>query len=172
MARNSSSNTPLLLTRRLRFCKSCLEQDPKRAITVKAPARKSHRKRAQRDYANLNAGFESDPNRWLRMLEGKTIKENNFAHMKGADVSLQWLEEDESALTEPIIIESPEGLGMKMPSSDFTVDDVAEHVGEETPVEVIGNCLSCPLVEFNISTTVTQMWLPNLQLLDGQWVDG
>lgn len=46
-----------------RFCKPCLQADPKRSITLKPPARKSARKRTQRDYAGLNAGNEQDPNR-------------------------------------------------------------------------------------------------------------
>ena len=40
-------------------------------------------------------------------------------------------------MTEPILIEQPEGLGMKMPH-DLTVADVGELVGLDTPVEVIG----------------------------------
>lgn len=76
--------------------------------------------------------------RWLRMLEGKTIKPHPFKHMKGNELTVEWLEHDESAMTEPVLIESPEGLGMKMPGKDFTVRDVAETVGLDTPVEVIG----------------------------------
>lgn len=119
------------------FCKTCIEDDPKRVITIKAPARKSHRKRAQRDYANLNSGSEADSSRWLRMLQGKPIKDHNFRRMKGSEVGTEWLEEDENAMTEPVIIESAEGLGMKMPPDSFTVNDVSELLGEETPVEVI-----------------------------------
>ena len=58
--------------------------------------------------------------------------------MKGSDVGLEWLESDENAMKEPIVIENPEGLGMKMPDANFTVSDVADTVGHETPVEVIG----------------------------------
>ena len=64
--------------------------------------------------------------------------------MKGSDVGLEWLENDENAMKEPIVIEDPEGLGMKMPEANFTVSDVADIVGHETPVEVIGmiTCLT------------------------------
>ncbi|GLB35227.1 putative protein with domain family that is part of the cupin metalloenzyme superfamily [Lyophyllum shimeji] len=119
------------------YCKGCLSSNSELSITYKAPTRKSVRKRAQRDYANLNAGLESDPRRWMRVLEGKSIKSGSFKRLKGEDVGLHWLEEDESAMTEPIVIERPDGLGMKMPPTDFTVDDVVEMVGEDTPVEVI-----------------------------------
>ncbi|KAF8061422.1 hypothetical protein FPV67DRAFT_1563764 [Lyophyllum atratum] len=120
------------------YCKACLDSNPGLSITFKAPARKSVRKRTQRDYANLNAGLESDPRRWIRILEEKSIKDSPFKRLNGEDVGLHWLEEDDSAMTEPIVIEQPGGLGMKMPPIDFTVDDVAELVGEDTPVEVIG----------------------------------
>ncbi|KAF8078221.1 jumonji superfamily protein [Lyophyllum atratum] len=119
------------------YCKACLDSNAGLSITFKAPARKSVRKRTQRDYANLNAGLESDPRRWIRILEEKSIKDSPFNRLKGEDVGLHWLEEDDSAMTEPIVIEQPGGLGMKMPPIDFTVDDVAELVGEDTPVEVI-----------------------------------
>ena len=119
-----------------RYCAECLLADPKRTITLKAPTRKSDRKRPQRDYAGLNSnGVESDPNRYLRMMEGKPLKADRFKRMNGEDVSLEWLEDDETAMTEPIVIEQGDGFGMKMPPSDFTVDQVAEDVGHETPVE-------------------------------------
>lgn len=106
-------------------------------MTLKAPARKSSRKRTQRDYANLNSGLGSDPNRFLRMLETKEVKKDPFRRMKGGELDA-WLHEDETALREPIIIEQPDGLGMKMPPRDLTVEHVAEYIGEDTPLEVIG----------------------------------
>lgn len=72
------------------------------------------------------------------MLEEKIIKPDPFKRLQGGDVGMAWLDEDETAMTEPIVVERPEGLGMKMPSTDFTVDDVAELVGEDMPIEVIG----------------------------------
>jgi len=107
---------------------------------MKTPARKSSRKKAQRDYANLNAGIASDPNRWLKMLETKNIKKAPFKNMKGSQLD-SWLEDDEDAMREPIIIEQPEGLGMKMPPPGLTVEHVAEYIGEDTPLEVVGMCI-------------------------------
>lgn len=133
--------TPECMALRLhRFCPPCSNADPARVITMKPPARKSARKKTQRDYAGLNAGQEADPNRWLRMMEGKVIKQDPFKRMNGSEVGIEWLQNDEHAMKEPIVIESGEGLGMKMPPSDFTVNDVAEVLGEDTPVEVIGVC--------------------------------
>ncbi|KAF8634158.1 hypothetical protein AX17_004276 [Amanita inopinata Kibby_2008] len=119
------------------YCKPCLEADSARSITIKAPARKSSRRRVQRDYANLNSGQTFDPHRWLKMLEGKAIKEDPFQHMFGSSICPSWLEQDESAMTEPVVIEKPDGLGMKMPPKDFTVRNIVELVGAETPIEVI-----------------------------------
>jgi F-box/leucine-rich repeat protein 10/11 len=72
------------------------------------------------------------------MLEGKAIKSDPFKRLEGNFVGLDWLDEDEEAMREPIVITNPEGLGMKMPSNDFTVDDVAKLIGADTPIEVIG----------------------------------
>ncbi|KAJ7734938.1 jumonji superfamily protein [Mycena maculata] len=119
------------------YCKPCMDKDPSRVITLKAPARKSDRKRNYQDYASLNLGLASDPNRWMRMLENKAFKQDTFKRMQGSDVTVEWLEEEEDAMTEPIVVEKPDGLGMKMPPSTFSVEDVAELVGEESPVEVI-----------------------------------
>jgi len=123
-----------------RYCKSCFDVDSNRVITLKPPTRKSSRKRTHLDYANLDSGLQSDPNRWTRILEGKKVKDDNFRRMKGSDVGLEWLESDDSAMQEPFVVESPDGLGMKMPGGEFSVEDVAEVVGEDTPVEVIGYC--------------------------------
>ncbi|KAF8644156.1 hypothetical protein AX16_008683 [Volvariella volvacea WC 439] len=119
------------------FCSTCLEDDPKRTITLKPPTRKSVRKRAQRDYASLHAGTTSDPNRWLHILEGKRISPDPFKRMHGQDMRLHWLEEDDNAMREPVIIEQPDGLDMSMPPSNFTVSDVVQVLGEDHPVEVI-----------------------------------
>lgn len=120
-----------------RYCAQCAAADPTRIMTLKTPARKSARKRTQRDYANLNSGLGSDPNRWQRLIEAKDIKKDPFRRMQGADLEA-WLEDDENALREPIVIEKPDGLGMKMPPPDLTVEHVAEYIGEDTPLEVIG----------------------------------
>lgn len=149
-----------------------MEAEPTRVITLRAPARKSSRKRTTLDYANLDSGMHTDPNRWMRMLEGKKIKESTFKKMNGADVGLEWLESDDSAMREPFIVETPEGLGMKMPDADFTVDDVAEAVGEDTPVEVIGETAALHLrhaVDLVLPDVASQSNSAGWTL--GKWVD-
>jgi len=133
------------------FCKACMAQDPARTITMKPPARKSARKKTQRDYAGLhNVGAEAGPDKWLRILEGKKISGDPFRRMKGSEVGVEWLENDQSAMKEPIVIEAPEGLGMKMPPKSFTVEDVATVIGEDSPVEVIGASLVLRLNDWDI----------------------
>lgn len=80
------------------------------------------------------------------MMQGKSISKESFKRMKGSDVSTEWLNSDPTAMTEPIIIEEPDGLGMEMPDSELTVSEIADTLGKDTPVEVIGipSCLSSP----------------------------
>lgn len=154
-----------------RYCKPCVLEKPSRTITLKPPARKSTRKRTQLDYANLNSGVESDPTRWLRVIQSKSIKSDQFKRMKGADVGIEWLENDESAMHEPIVIENPEGLGIKMPDPNCTVSDVANIVGRETPVEVIGALMhSCVLPWCTYAKS--QTWLRSPMLQDGRLANG
>jgi hypothetical protein len=121
-----------------RFCSQCRLKDSSCVVTMKPPARKSSRKRTQRDYANMHSGGNGDAHRWTKMFEGKKITLDNFRRMKGHELTIEWLDGDDTALKAPIVIEEPEDLGMKMPDSDFTVNDVAAIVGDDTPVEVIG----------------------------------
>lgn len=94
------------------------------------------------------------------MLEGKPILTDQFKRMKGEDVCFTWLEQDPHAMEEPVVIETPEGLEMKMPLPELTVTDIAAILGESTPIEVIGPSpvtLSSPM-----SNCVSlQMYLPN-----------
>ena len=144
-----------------RFCPPCIASDSRRTITVKQPTRKSSRKRAPRDYASLHAGIGvgvaspggllSDvvdgPGRWHALLRekeasGGIVNGSGMGGvvriMRGADVTREWLDTDETALREPVLVESPEGLGMEMPAPGLTVSDVADIVGPDTPVEVMG----------------------------------
>lgn len=140
------------------YCQPCRDANPTLKSTLKPPARKSSRKRTQLDYANLHAGLDPsthDANKWLHIIATKDIKSADFRRMEGSDVNMEWLERDPDALKEPVIIENPEGLGMRMPSEEFTVADVAECIGPETPLEVI-----------DVSTQSTS---PNWTL--GKWVE-
>lgn len=122
-----------------RFCGPCRAADCRRVITLKPPMRKSARNRPVRDYVNLHSGADSsDPRRWSQLLESKTFTADEFRRMRGSDLTKEWLENDSTPMTEPIVIEQPDGLGMTMPSATLTVPEIANILGHETPVEVIG----------------------------------
>jgi hypothetical protein len=71
------------------------------------------------------------------MMKNKTIRSDPFKRIEGSEVTVEWLDTDPSAMREPFVIESPEGLGLEMPEN-ITVQEIAEILGEATPVEVIG----------------------------------
>ncbi|EJD02232.1 Clavaminate synthase-like protein [Fomitiporia mediterranea MF3/22] len=124
------------------YCKPCLAADPKRAITLKPPARKSARKKPARDYASLHNGIPAaGADKWHALLQAKeaagAFARDPFKRMKGAELTLEWADHNPDALLEPVLIENPEGLGMSMPAEGLTVSDIAHIVGEQTPVEVM-----------------------------------
>jgi F-box/leucine-rich repeat protein 10/11 len=63
---------------------------------------------------------------------------DGFKRMRGPDLTEEWLDNDPTAMTEPVIIERPDGLGMMMPPTSLTVPEIANILGPETPLEVIG----------------------------------
>jgi len=80
-------------------------------------------------------------NKWITVAQSKPYKPDAFRRMKGYEVGQEWIYADPKALTEPVVIEVPEGLGMKMPPKEYTIRDVAADVGPDTPLEVIGESL-------------------------------
>jgi hypothetical protein len=55
--------------------------------------------------------------------------------MRGQSLTMPWLVS--KGFTRPILVESVEALGMKLPHDDFTVRDVERYVGSERMVDVI-----------------------------------
>ncbi|QRW26972.1 JmjC domain, hydroxylase [Rhizoctonia solani] len=90
---------------------------------------------------NIEAGVphdQSDPNRWMTIIQDKPIHPDSFKRVRGDELSKEWVERNEWAMTEPVVIDSPDGLGMMMPSEpEFGINDVVELVGADVPVEVI-----------------------------------
>ena len=173
----------------LRFCASCMAENPSRMVTLKpAPTRKSSRKSSTRavrvpttdaggDTPMLDAGAPAttstipssvpttpsvpappisvprsdltpaattmppDLNKWITVAQSKPYKPDTFRRMKGYEVGQEWIYADPRAMTEPVVIEAPDGLGMKMPPKEYTIRDVAADVGPDTPLEVIGEPL-------------------------------
>ena len=71
-------------------------------------------------------------------MENKTFSKEEFKRMRGSDLTEEWLYTDATAMTEPVVIEKSDGLGMMMPPSTLTVPEIANILGPETPLEVIG----------------------------------
>jgi len=72
-------------------------------------------------------------------LENKTFSKDAFKKTTGPELTQDWLDSDPTAMTEPVIIEEPDGLGMTMPPSSLTVSEIAATLGHDTPLEVIGS---------------------------------
>ena len=129
------------------FCDPCLNEASTSALPLEikykpnANSRKSARTSVRSkdlNYANLHEGLEPDPNRWANVVRSKRITPSPFRHVKGSDLNQDWVENDPSAMTEPIIIDKSNDLDMSLPKQLKSVKDVADAVGHEMPVEVIG----------------------------------
>lgn len=113
------------------YCQECLQQASSSSQPLQIEWRDAQNtRRSSRgttisatalNYANLDQGFASDPTRFHKIAQSKPITPHNFRKMHGKDLTAEWLWSDPSAMTEPIIIESPEGLDLKVPR------DISQH---------------------------------------------
>jgi hypothetical protein len=121
---------------------------------------------------NGKAGTSGGLSRWAALMYNKPMRDDGFRRVQGVDVTVEWLDADPDALKEPVVIETPEGLGMKMPDEEFTVQDVADAVGEDHPVEVIGMYLlviTTDLELYILTAVICRCGLPIQQpRLDGR----
>ncbi|KAI8100122.1 uncharacterized protein BX664DRAFT_290676 [Halteromyces radiatus] len=102
---------------------------------LKPQPRKSKRDSIRLNYADMNEGLAGDEKIWGKMLNTKTFDMDRFKRYKGDQVTLERFRKH--GLKEPFVIECDQDLGMKMPSNETTVQDIAKAVGEDRPVEVI-----------------------------------
>ncbi|BGP25559.1 JmjC domain-containing histone demethylation protein 1 [Rhodotorula toruloides] len=118
------------------------------------------------DYANLDQHLPASVDRWISTISAREtsggivdgFSKGGFRKFTdGKELGAREVEEwiygigegpEEGGLgkggegmTEPFVVERPEGLGMEMPPPSTTVKDVAELVGPSTPLEVI-DCAS------------------------------
>ncbi|XP_063291047.1 lysine-specific demethylase 2A isoform X1 [Pelobates fuscus] len=97
------------------------------------------RRRLQRRYEDDGISDEEIEGKRTFDLEEK-LKSNkynsNFIHfMEGKDFNMRYVQE--CGLRDPLIFISSEGLGINMPDSDFTVNDVKMFVGSRRIVDVM-----------------------------------
>ena len=60
-----------------------------------------------------------DELKYTKMLQTKNIPVGNFKRLKGEELNLEYVKQ--TGLRYPVIVEDPDGLGMKMPPSTLTV---------------------------------------------------
>jgi hypothetical protein len=113
-------------------------------IIDRPPPRKSERAHLNIDYTSLNLGDTTnilpDQHAYNTFFEGDAPRKfaaDRFKRMEGRELTKEWAEA--TGCREPVIIPKgdDDGMGMTMPV-DLTVRKVAELVGEDTRVEVIG----------------------------------
>jgi PHD-finger len=111
---------------------------------VRPPPRKSERSHVNIDYTSLNLGDTTnilpDQHAYNAFFEGDSPRKfapDRFERMKGDELTREWAER--TGCKEPVVIPRgcSDGMEMVMPT-DLTVRKVAEMVGEDQKVEVIG----------------------------------
>lgn len=77
-------------------------------------------------------------NPWYHVAEHKKPIVDAFQHMRAEDVTVEWIDTDPRAFMQPFIIDEPEGLDMSVLPKDMRVSEIAEIVGPDRPLDVIG----------------------------------
>lgn len=151
------------------YCQPCIQQSEAKheagsaqtlVNVLRPPRRKSKRVKDEVDYAAIQEGMPADPvGRWKKFLTTYEFLPDRFRRMKGDAWTLDWLLNDPSALSEPVLVPSTPGPrdsaqvasdtnqalrpsttsipGMAVPPPEMTIFDVANIVGPDTLVEVI-----------------------------------
>ncbi|XP_071361543.1 lysine (K)-specific demethylase 2Aa isoform X4 [Trachinotus anak] len=68
-------------------------------------------------------------------VSSQRFSSERVIRMEGRDLTYEFVQR--SGLTEPIIFERPDGLGIKMPDPDFSVNDVKMFVGSRRMIDVM-----------------------------------
>lgn len=74
---------------------------------------------------------------WYSIAESRALLKNAFPPMTAEQLTLDWLNNDPTAFTQPIFIPVSEGLDMKVLPQDMKISEIAEKVGRDYPLEVI-----------------------------------
>ncbi|KAI8819448.1 uncharacterized protein EV422DRAFT_113148 [Fimicolochytrium jonesii] len=116
------------------YCREC---QPKFGKSVfKEPTRKSKRDKTQINYNELNEGGAAvEEDRFTKTLQARTFRQESFQRVRGDELTLEWLRK--SGFREPVLVTTPEGLDMAMPSKDLIVDQVADMCGRDRKVDAI-----------------------------------
>jgi F-box/leucine-rich repeat protein 10/11 len=77
---------------------------------------------------------EIDEFKWSKILQNRKFPKFDITSTKGSDITFDFVAQNK--FKHPILIDTPQGLGMKLPEN-LTVDLVAELCGKERMVDVI-----------------------------------
>ncbi|XP_062284012.1 lysine (K)-specific demethylase 2Aa isoform X2 [Scomber scombrus] len=68
-------------------------------------------------------------------VHSNRFSSDRIVHMQGKDFTYEFIQK--SGLRDPILFDKPEGLGIKMPDPDFSVNDVKMFVGSRRMIDVM-----------------------------------
>ena len=106
------------------FCPSCIKESEERIAAaalegskkrprplenkLRPTPRRTGRARASIDYAAIEQGLPPNPiERWNSLLQSSgKISEDRYRRMKGDEWCMKWIEEDENAFNEPVMVPS------------------------------------------------------------------
>ncbi|KAJ2726579.1 JmjC domain-containing histone demethylation protein 1 [Coemansia sp. Benny D115] len=117
-------------------CHRCVDKHGPSLHRESPTLRRSDRAHAQVDYTQLNEGQPATFNQYLLRLERHEFQKDEFERLDdGTQVTREWLRSRDN--NDPFIVTDSKGLQMQMPDSTMTVRDVAQIIGEGTPVSVM-----------------------------------
>ncbi|KAK4054293.1 JmjC domain-containing histone demethylation protein 1 [Microbotryomycetes sp. JL221] len=127
------------------YCSTCINDSANsegniRLKTIyKQATRKSSRTSTTNkiNYANLDNHLPADVGKWFKVAETRPMVQGTFKHYIGHDITNEWVWNNPSSFKEPFIIDEPQGLGLKMPPRDISIQQISKLVGPDTPLEVI-----------------------------------
>ncbi|XP_073332672.1 lysine (K)-specific demethylase 2Aa isoform X1 [Pagrus major] len=99
----------------------------------------THRAGTRRRYHDDGISDEEIDGRRMFDLEEKVSSQrfssDRVIRMEGKDLTYEYIQR--GGLRDPIILEKPDGLGLKMPDPDFSVNDVKMFVGSRRMIDVM-----------------------------------
>lgn len=88
--------------------------------------------KSQIDYSNLHMHLPASVDRWSHVIAARKqsgqIKPDQFARKQPHELTTEWIHGPDGML-EPFVVETPDGLGMRMPKRDITVTEIADLIG-------------------------------------------
>uniref|UniRef100_A0A671VNP0 [histone H3]-dimethyl-L-lysine(36) demethylase n=1 Tax=Sparus aurata TaxID=8175 RepID=A0A671VNP0_SPAAU len=103
------------------------------------PVLAAHRAGTRRRYHDDGISDEEIDGRRMFDLEEKVSSQrfssDRVIRMEGKDLTYEYVQR--GGLRDPIILEKPDGLGLKMPDPDFSVNDVKMFVGSRRMIDVM-----------------------------------